>query len=306
MKEGEIKAKETSIDLIKKEIQEILTGKGHIDKLPLIISSFLLILLTIFLWLFYCAIFYSTFNPEALGENCGIQSVIKALERLFRPPFPVSKFLYFIIPSVFITLGYIIHDASKKKGITIVIALVFVTFILDCIFGYSISNHIHYCTTEGYFFSTWTDVFQDLNFYLILFCGFVSYLMWGYMLNATMKLRDEMRPSVRQSLLEREKSKFEIELINIKAEKNQLENEIKNIDNAINEIERNVVYISKSKLNSNIGEFMGGWGEYVQTVKKYDNPNDLISRANSVKENWLNNKFNSLLNNKGHVVLKNN
>ena len=230
LKEGEIKAKESSILAIGREIQNIVEGKGHIDWLPLIITSTLLILLTVFLWLFYCAIFYSTFNPEALGDNCGIQSVIKALERLFRPPFPVSKFLYFIIPSVFITLGYIIHDASKRKGFTIVFVLILVTFLLDCIFGYSISNHINICTTEGSPYSKWTEVFQDLNFYLILFCGFVSYLMWGYMLNTTMKLREEMRPSVRQASLEREKSTLEIELIQIKAERSQIENDIKNIE----------------------------------------------------------------------------
>lgn len=306
LKVGEVKAKESAISLIGKEIQAILEGKGHIDKLPLLISSVLLILLTVFLWLFYCAIFYSTFNPEALGDNCGIQSIIKALERLFRPPFPVSKVLYFIIPTVFITLGYIIHDASKRKGIAIVAVLVLVTFLLDCIFGYSISNHINICVTEGYPYAKWTDVFQDLNFYLILFCGFVSYLMWGYMLNSTMKLREDMRPSVKQASLEREKSKLEIELIAVNAERAQLENEIKNIEISINEIERNVVFISKSKLNSNIGEFMSGWGEYIQTVQKYNNPQMLITSANNVKEHWLNNKFNSLLNNKGNVILKNN
>ncbi|WP_163407548.1 ABC transporter permease [Flavobacterium ajazii] len=215
-----------SADLIKNEIIEVKRnpdkfgiedGKGL--KAQFYIGLFLLLPITLYVLVFYVSASYSAFFKEF--SNDSLTAAIfdaDALTNSFKASW-LEGVLVVTIPFVFMGLGYVIHMVQKGKGIKNVfrmIALFVTTFLFDALLAYQIEKKI-------YEFNKTTDsapynlniALGEAEFWMIIFAGFVVYIIWGLVFDFVMKEFeniDKIRAFIRgkkENLIDLEKLKAE-------------------------------------------------------------------------------------------------
>ncbi|WP_394773457.1 ABC transporter permease [Flavobacterium sp.] len=188
----------TTIDQIKNEIIEVKRnpdkygiedGKGL--KAQFYIGLFLLLPITLYVLVFYISASYSAFFKEFANDS--LTAAIfdaNALTNSFKASW-LEGVLVTTIPFVFMGLGYVIHMVQKGKGIKNIfrmIALFATTFLFDALLAYQIEKKI-------YEFNKTTDsapynlniALGEAEFWMIIFAGFVVYIIWGLVFDFVMK-----------------------------------------------------------------------------------------------------------------------
>jgi hypothetical protein len=166
------------------EIIEDMAGKPSFY-----IGSIILSFLTIYLVVFYSSASYSAFFKEFSLSNIGVANAIfdaQALSKAINDGV-MELVLILTIPFVFLGLGYLIHKMQEEKGYMKymkIAAFILVTFIFDVILAYDISEKI-YNIKQLSIFNNLPDysiplAVQSINFWLIIFAGFIVYLIWGF------------------------------------------------------------------------------------------------------------------------------
>lgn len=186
------------IDQIKNEIIEVKRnpdkygiedGKGL--KAQFYIGLFLLLPITLYVLVFYISASYSAFFKEFANDS--LTAAIfdaNALTNSFKASW-LEGVLVITIPFVFMGLGYVIHMVQKGKGIKNIfrmIALFITTFLFDALLAYQIEKKI-------YEFNKTTDslpynlniALGEAEFWMIIFAGFVVYIIWGLVFDFVMK-----------------------------------------------------------------------------------------------------------------------
>ena len=185
------------------------------------IGLFLLIPLTLYIFIFYISTSYSGFfrNFDPSVDLFGGMFYPQALREAYNEGILELGFIVFI-PFVFFGLGYLIHMFQHTKGFTsyLKVALLFaVTFVFDAILAYLIEGKLYdlnkvYGAPE---FSI-SYAFQSPGFWVIIFAGFVSYLIWGLVFDFIMKEhsdRDKVKlfiSGINSEILNQEKIKSSI------------------------------------------------------------------------------------------------
>ena len=156
------------------------------------IGSILLAFLTIYIFIFYISTsfsaFFRTFDPST--ELFGGMFYPKALQEAYDAGALELGFILFI-PFVFFGLGYLIHIFMHKSSIVNilkVILLFITTFIFDALLAYLIDEKLYNLnkTFEDVDFSI-SVAFTSPSFWVIIFAGFVSYIIWGLVFDIVMK-----------------------------------------------------------------------------------------------------------------------
>lgn len=215
-----------NIDVIKNEIIEVKRnpdkygiedGKGL--KAQFYIGLFLLLPITLYVLVFYISASYSAFFKEF--SNDSLTAAIfdaDALTNSFKASW-LEGVLVITIPFVFMGLGYVIHMVQKGKGIKNIlrmIALFVTTFLFDALLAYQIEKKI-------YEFNKTTDsapynlniALGEAEFWMIIFAGFVVYIIWGLVFDFVMKEFeniDKIRAFIRgkkENMIDLEKLKAE-------------------------------------------------------------------------------------------------
>ena len=186
------------IDQIKSDIIEVKRnpdkygiedGKGL--KAQFYIGLFLLLPITLYLLVFYISASYSAFFKEFANDS--LTAAIfdaNALTNSFKASW-LEGVLVITIPFVFMGLGYVIHMVQKEKGIKNIfrmIGLFITTFLFDALLAYQIEKKI-------YEFNKTTDsspynlniALGEAEFWMIIFAGFVVYIIWGLVFDFVMK-----------------------------------------------------------------------------------------------------------------------
>jgi len=155
------------------------------------IGLLVLLPITLYLLVFYVSASYSAFFKEFT-----IDALVAAIfdKDAFTNAFNDSwleGILVTTIPFVFMGLGYVIHMMQKGRGILNYLkltALLLVTFAFDALLAYAIEQKIYD------FNKTLTDPPYDLSialfeaqFWMIIFAGFVVYIIWGLVFDFIMK-----------------------------------------------------------------------------------------------------------------------
>lgn len=187
-----------NIDQIKNEIIEVKRnpdkygideGKGL--KAQFYIGLILLLPITLYVLVFYISASYSAFFKEF--SNDSLSAAIfdaDAFTNAFKASW-LEGVLVVTIPFVFMGLGYVIHMVQKGKGLKNVfrlISLFAITFLFDSLLAYIIEKKIYE------FNKTTESLPYDLNialgqpeFWMIIFAGFVVYIIWGLVFDFVMK-----------------------------------------------------------------------------------------------------------------------
>lgn len=283
-KENELRCEEKLISELKDLIASILkdpskeTGEKGSPKASFIIGLVIIAFLTIYLFVFYSSAAYSAFFKQFDPSQLGIATAIfdaQALGKAMRDGF-TEMILIVTIPAVFLGLGYLIHRYSTDKttkSITKVFkigALMLVTFAFDTILAYEISEKI-YSIVQQTSFENMPDyelskAFTDIRFWMIIFSGFVVYVIWGFVFNFVMKEYynlDKVRITIDkyENMIQEHNTtckKLKEEIENIDGEITKNESLIKTHKNAQQSI---IVLVSDVRLE--IYNFVSGWLSYM-------------------------------------------
>ncbi|KIA92718.1 hypothetical protein OA93_22865 [Flavobacterium sp. KMS] len=263
-----------NLDLIKNEIIEVKRnpdkygiedGKGL--KAQFYIGLILLLPITLYVLVFYISASYSAFFKEF--SNDSLTAAIfdaDALTNSFEASW-LEGILVITIPFVFMGLGYVIHMVQKGKGLKNIfrmIALFITTFLFDALLAYQIEKKI-------YEFNKTTDsspynlniALGEAEFWMIIFAGFVVYIIWGLVFDFVMKEFeniDKIRAFIRG------KKEKQIDLENLKTD----------INNKINDFKQQVI-----TTNGKISELQSKIDGFVFPVKEY------LHYHHQYKEGWF-------------------
>ena len=153
--------------------------------------------ITIYLFIFYSSTAYSAFFKEFGADNTVITEAMFDAHALANAWADGLAELFFVIliPMLFLGLGYVIHQfnsgtASRRTTLLKITALYALTFVFDCLLAYKISSSIYEVLREQsiepmppYSFSMAAG---NVDFWTVIFCGFVAYVIWGLVFSFVM------------------------------------------------------------------------------------------------------------------------
>lgn len=213
--EQKIEGFKEKIIALKKEIFKIEENPKSLSidkasKAGFVIGLFILIFLTLYLFVFYSSAsysaFYKKFEEEMIMKSENYDSLTStvldplAISRSFESGIPAFIFIL-TIPFIFLGLGYLIHKFQEGKGVGKyykIGMLVLVTFAFDCLLAYEIENNLYKAQVAN---STEENLPLDIpifdaiaspNFWLIIFSGFIVYLIWGFIFDFVMDSYDKL------------------------------------------------------------------------------------------------------------------
>ncbi len=271
-----------SISDLKKEIIDIKENpaqimKDKVSKVGFYIGLLILILLTIYLFIFYSSASYSALFKEFTMNDIGVANSIfdpKAIQIALATSWTEFA-LIILIPSVFLGLGYLIHKFQEGKGFGKVLkigTLVFITFVFDAILAYEITEKIYNIKAGNSFqdMPEYTIALASKNivFWLIIFLGFIVYIIWGFVFDFVMEAYDKL-DFVKQAIKAREKKIKNVEA-DIKSTEDDIhksEEEISNLKKEKVEQEKIVsgatIVIDWAGFEKELLNFTSGWASWM-------------------------------------------
>ncbi len=287
--EAEIKEKQNKID---KKREELLTIhekheeneeallKDTFSPLKFSISLFILIMLTGYLFFFYVSAAYKALYidfekiADNMAQGLGTGSIM---------PQPIElaeairfNFLLFLVPFVFYAFGWAFHVfldmKNNLKGLYLGL-LIAVTFTVD----FLLAKIIHSNTEQakelmGLATTNWT---ASSTFYIILFLGFLVYIVWSILLDYMLREWDKRKIT-----------------LNIKKIVKHLRNDIKELEKKLTPsdlLQTEVSYlhdeidtIVHGNLKGYIDQFTAGWLSYLSP----QNLKDMKTKCLNLKKDF--------------------
>ena len=259
------------------------------------IGLFLLLPITIYLFVFYISASYSAFFKDF--ETDTLSAAIfdaDALGKAISDGWLEAVFVG-TIPFVFMGLGYLVHMFLKVKGWSgyfKVFALFVLTFIFDVILAYLIEKKIFlYNATLGDSFTP-SDAINSVNFWGIIFAGFVVYIIWGLVFDFVMKEHENVdkikgfirnkKESIKDAILKKEELETQLESV---------QQEITSINGKIAELQSKIdgfIFPVKEYLHYHY-QYVEGWYQAINSelqfpIKQLD---DIRSKCEVVAQEHL-------------------
>lgn len=305
-----VQEKEDIIKNLEKQKDDVKDRKRDTaENITIALQTFGIIVLFLFLYVFYASVGFSVLLDNA-ATNISTAILNTNVFELAARQGGAAIAIAYLIPAVILAFGLLIHwflgqmiqekDKTKKtKWIFSLVIFVCVAFIFDAIAGYKISENVYNAkVAQGLTEQLWkfSLIFKDVNFYLVLILGFVTYLAWGILLHALISnpvfnLNDQ---------IEKLKEKIESaksELFNIKKEVNNKESELSKLNDTITKEIQNLNYYEKGggvhfdekMLRGVIGEFMSGYASYVTPYcNNKEKAKEIMDTAKEKQIEWEN------------------
>jgi peptidoglycan hydrolase CwlO-like protein len=292
---------ESKIDKTIKEIDNIKENPRIISgdsfaKASFWIGFVILVFLTIYLFVFYSSAAYSAFFKNFTPDDTKITQAIfdaQAVGKAWADGFTELIFIL-AIPAVFLGLGFLIHKFSEEKGFGKyfkILSLIIVTFIFDFIIAYAIVKEIYNIKIGGLFQEmppmSIERAFQEVNFWIIIFAGFVVYIIWGLVFSFTMSEYEKM-DKVRYAIKNKEQKliEYKTDCKNIKGKISMLQTEKNNTQGEIDklriQLESYVLYFND--VREGINNYFAGW---VGFLKSTSSSISHINECEQIKEKFL-------------------
>lgn len=277
--ESKIEKAKAELSAINKDPSIVLNEKGS-PIASFIIGLVIILLLTIYLFVFYSSAAYSAFFKEFSHNGLGIATAIfdaQALGKAFNDGI-TEMILIITIPAVFLGLGYLIHrfnnENASTKGLNYIKigALILVTFAFDCILAYEITEKIYDIQKASSFLNDIPDfsiaiAMRNVKFWTIIFSGFVVYLIWGLVFNFVMKEYYKLdRVRVAKDDLEKKIKEYKTTCKDIKTSIVEIDSSISQNDGEIKRLESLKAngIVSKADVQLEINNFVTGWLSYME------------------------------------------
>jgi predicted nucleic acid-binding Zn-ribbon protein len=262
------------------------------------IGILILIPITLYLLVFYISASYSAFFKNFTPDTTIFAAIFdgQALSKAYNDQNGGLLEVIFIctIPFAFMGLGYLVHmfQRSKEKAIMKIVSLFVITFIFDAILAYQIEKKIFdFEKLPGEVFNLGL-AFQSVEFWGIIFAGFVVYVIWGLVFDFIMNEHDNIdKIKIFINSLKNQKEN----LISVKNEvgklKESIEEEISTIEGKIAELQNKIdswIFEKKRYLIYH-QQFLNGW--LLAIGSKIALPNEpkekLLEKCNDVSAEHL-------------------
>jgi hypothetical protein len=280
IRKEKIPALEQKIQEIKTEISEIRRNPDHYrekpSKLGIVLTGLILVLLTVYLWIFYTSASYSAFFRQFTADDINVANSIfdpRAITNAWNKGAP-ALVLVVTMPFIFLGLGILMHKFLEERHFSKWIKLgllILVTFAFDYIIAYEIVKKIYDLqalnSLENAPPYNVQMAFGDINFWLIIFAGFVTYLIWGFLFEKFMtdnRKLDHAGEHIRvreKEILDVDK---EITRLNLEADALGKTLHSKERDKALSENELQAVFFRPREVEFVIYHFMSGWMQFIE------------------------------------------
>lgn len=321
--DGKISKERNHLDAIKSKISscqdeiadlktQLVVAKnknGEINRMArvkLIIGSIILFILTIYLFIFYSSTFYSAFFKDFLevfqiGGNIGIGTAMfdpQALAKAYTNGFSELVFIL-SAPIIFMGLGYCLHFFMQSKSVFRFLkagSVLFITLVFDCILAYLIGKKIYDIEVLTSLSQmppfTLSMAIEDINFWAVIFCGFIVYLIWGIVFDMVLTAYEDLRSN-----------RHEIESIRVKIDclsdtirkeeqkKLDSENALKLLESEKAKIEHSIsqdVHFDLHIIRLALSDFYAGWISMMNSLSK---PTHLQEEAQHIYNNTIDQLF---------------
>jgi len=287
--EEEIKEKEKGIDEYREQLLKIKEVKNQdheklkdetFSSLKFSINLFLLVFLSIYLFFFYISAAFKALyvdfegiaeriaNGEGTGSIMpGAYELIEALQ---------FNYLLLLVPFVFFAFGWAFHillEVKNKLRAVFISLLIVVTFIVDFLLALIIHNNIE--SAKSLMGMETSHFSQSSTFYIILFLGFLVYIIWSILLHSLLMEWDkkQVTRNIKQIMnhLQGDMKKLHEKLENTTEIKAQIVNYREDIST--------VFY---GNLKKYIDQFSSGWVTYLSPA----NMKDVKESCVHVKKNF--------------------
>ena len=292
--ESKIEKAVIEIDSIRQNPSKI-TGDSTV-KLGFWIGAIIIGFLTIYLFIFYSSAAYSAFFKNFTADDTNIVNSIfdaQAIGKAFSDGF-TELILILTIPAVFLGLGFLIHKFSEQKGIGKhfkIAGLIITTFIFDFIIAYEIVEKIYNIKKEGSF-KEMPDMtigmsIQQPNFWLIIFAGFVVYIIWGLVFDLVMKEHEKL-DKIKYALksIEKKIADYKIECKQVKQKIQEYETNINSNNGEIDKLKIDLqgVVIFFNDVREGLNFYFSGWVNY---MKGAGMDLSIIDDCKNIKEGFI-------------------
>lgn len=298
---GLVPARQTEINLLKNQLDEINTVKTGLTRQQYntfswgtyLFLSFLLVALSFYLLYFYMSVADFALNgvdPLMLFQEGRLN--IQLLPNLRRLIYLIINYPPLIVfPTIFFALGTCIHLFTEKgkqyKNVVLgLIALVFVGDILLAFQVHTAVNEILVKANREEFKSLIMPVYADSRFYLVLFLGFGVFAIWSavyYLMQAEWSKRNQIRLRYKRI------ARLQEEILQLEEKRMLHENEqqhiAKRIENLNKEKERMVLPVDI--IEKNINFFRDGWNGYLSTLYGREKGEEQIKLVNDNTETYI-------------------
>lgn len=196
--EEEVKEKEKSIESYREDVLKMKEMKNQdheklkeesFSSFKFSINLFLLVFLSIYLFFFYISAAYKALyvdfegiaekiaNGEGTGSIMpGAYELVEALQ---------FNYLLLLVPVVFFAFGWAFHillELKNKAKIAFLSMLIAVTFVVDYLLALIIHNNTE--SAKALMGMETVHYSQSSTFYIILFLGFLVYIIWSILLHS--------------------------------------------------------------------------------------------------------------------------
>ncbi|MBV7268029.1 ABC transporter permease [Winogradskyella luteola] len=271
--EESLTKKEQKIISLKNDMVEVKRNPEkyglEVDKKPK--AQFYLGLIVLVPITFYLLVFYISASFSAFFKNFDTDELTSAifdghaLSKAIQDGWLEGVFVA-TIPFAFMGLGYLIHMFQKHKNWLSyfkIATLFIVTFIFDAILAYQIEKKIYEIqkTPDSPAFNL-SIAFSSVEFWGIIFAGFIVYIIWGLVFDFIMKEYDnfdKIKSFIKTKREDIMNSQSNISKITQKL--SPLKEEISGIEGKIDDLQRTIdgfVFSNKHYLTYH-AEYVKGW-----------------------------------------------
>ena len=203
--EVDVKDKEKGIDKYRKDLLQIRETRSkdnekmkteNFSMVKFSLNFFILAMLSIYLFFFYVSATYKALYvdfegiAESIAAGEGTGSIMPG-------PYELGQalqynYLLFVVPFVFYAFGWAFHillESKSKFKMVFLGLLIAVTFTVDFLLAMIISNNTENAKElMGLGTTPWS---QSPSFYIILFLGFLVYVIWSILLDSLLREWDK-------------------------------------------------------------------------------------------------------------------
>src|SRR5258706_828164 len=203
--EADVKEKEKGIDKYRKDLLQIRESRAkdneklkteNFSLLKFSLNFFILAMLSIYLFFFYVSATYKALYvdfegiAESIAAGEGTGSIMPG-------PYELGQalqynYVLFVVPFVFYAFGWAFHILLELKNqfkLVFLGLLIAVTFTVDFLLAMIISNNTENAKQlMGLSTTPWS---QSPSFYIILFLGFLVYVIWSILLDSLLREWDK-------------------------------------------------------------------------------------------------------------------
>jgi peptidoglycan hydrolase CwlO-like protein len=298
---GLVPYKQSEINLLKNQLDEISTNRTSTNQAPyntfsrgtFLFLLFLLVALSFYLLYFYMSVADFALNgvdPLTLFQEGRLN--IQLLPSLRRLVYLIINYPPLIVfPTIFFALGTSIHLFSEKgsqykKVVWGLLSLVFIGDILLALQVHSGVNEILIKMNRDEFKSLIVPVYADSRFYLVLFLGFGVFAIWSsvyYLMQMEWNKRNQLKLRYKRI------SRLQDEILQLEEKRMLFETELQQITQRAEDLnkEKDRLVLPVDSIEKNIKYFRDGWNGYLATLYGREKGEEQIKLINEKTDAYI-------------------